>query len=203
MEYMRLIGLTGSIGTGKSTVSKMLSERGIEVIDADAISRRISEVGNEGYNKIVELFGKGVLGDDKSLDRKKIGSIVFSNRAELKRLNDAMHPIIVREIEKRVKELDMDGHDIAVLDAPLLIETGLNESVDFVLLIVCSEEIQLDRIQKRDGLDRKQAEGRIRNQMEQDAKREYADYVIDNSKDIHSLEDEVEKFLEYYGGFGS
>ncbi|KDR95040.1 dephospho-CoA kinase [Peptoclostridium litorale DSM 5388] len=200
---MRLIGLTGSIGTGKSTVSKMLSERGIEVIDADAISRRISEVGNEGYNKIVELFGKGVLGDDKSLDRKKIGSIVFSNRAELKRLNDAMHPIIVREIEKRVKELDMDGHDIAVLDAPLLIETGLNESVDFVLLIVCSEEIQLDRIQKRDGLDRKQAEGRIRNQMEQDAKREYADYVIDNSKDIHSLEDEVEKFLEYYGGFGS
>ena len=200
---MRLIGLTGSIGTGKSTVSKMLSKRGVEVIDADAISRHISKVGNEGYNKIVELFGEGVLGEDKSLDRKKIGGIVFSNREELKRLNDAMHPLIMNEIEKRVKELERAGHDIAVLDAPLLIETGLNESVDFVLLIVCSEDIQLDRIQKRDGLDRKQAQGRIRNQMEQDAKREYADYVIDNSKDIHSLEDEVEKFLEYYGGSGS
>ncbi len=197
---MRLIGLTGSIGTGKSTVSKMLREKGVEIIDADAISRHISEVGNEGYKKIVELFGEGVLSEDKSLDRKKIGNIVFSNENELKRLNDAMHPIIMNEVENQVAELASAGLEIAVLDAPLLIETGLNEFVDFVLLIFCNEDVQIERIQKRDGLDRKQAIARIRNQMDQDKKKKYADYVIDNSKDICSLEEEVEKFLEYYGG---
>ena len=197
---MRLIGLTGSIGTGKSTVSKMLREKGVEIIDADAISRHISEVGNEGYKKIVELFGEGVLSEDKSLDRKKIGNIVFSNENELKRLNDAMHPIIMNEVENQVAELASAGLEIAVLDAPLLIESGLNEFVDFVLLIVCNEDVQIERIQKRDGLDRKQAIARIRNQMDQDKKKKYADYVIDNSKDICSLEEEVERFLEYYGG---
>lgn len=193
---MIIIGLTGSIGSGKSTVSNILKKKNINIIDADKISRKIFD-DKKALDAVVECFGSEILNSDKVLDRKKLGSIVFSDKDKLKKLNSITHPIIINKIKISIDKLKKQGKKIVVLDAPLLIEANLIDLVDILLLIICNEKIQVERIVKRDNIKKEDAILRIRSQMSLDDKKKYADYIIDNSYNQNKLKLEVEKFCNY------
>ncbi|MCT4508362.1 MAG: dephospho-CoA kinase [Tepidibacter sp.] len=193
---MIIIGLTGSIGSGKSTVSNILKKQNINIIDADKISRKIFD-DKKALDAVVECFGSEILNSDKVLDRKKLGSIVFSDKDKLKKLNSITHPIIINKIKVSIDKLKKQGKKIVVLDVPLLIEANLIDLVDILLLIICNEKIQVERIVKRDNIKKEDAILRIRSQMSLDDKKKYADYIIDNSYNQNKLKLEVEKFCNY------
>lgn len=192
---MKVIGLTGSIGTGKSSVSNLLKKKGISIIDADEISRNLTK----NKNIILEieiLFKEKLKNIDGSLDRKKLANIVFNSKSKLEKLNNFLHPKIRLEIQQKIDFYKSSKKEIVFLDAPLLIESNLIEFVDGILLIICDEKIQLDRIRKRDGISEKEVFDRIKNQMSQNEKQKFADFIIDNSFDFKNLEIEVDNFLK-------
>ncbi|CAH2214297.1 dephospho-CoA kinase [Tepidibacter aestuarii] len=193
---MIVIGLTGSIGSGKSTVSNILKKKNINIIDADKISRKIFD-DKKALDEVVKCFGSEILNSDKILDRKKLGSIVFSDEVKLKKLNSITHPIITNKIKVSIDKFKEQGKKIVVLDAPLLIEANLLDLVDMVLLVICNENIQIERIVKRDNINKEDAILRIRSQMRVEDKKKYADYIIDNSYNQDKLELDVEKFCDY------
>ena len=186
----KVIGLTGGIASGKSTVSLMLKARGCYICDADAISRTLLMPGGAAYEKTKEAFPQYV-GKDGLFDRKALGSYVFSNEEELKKLNSITHPIIGRLIRE-----DIDGRDgIIIIDAPLLIEVGLDKLCDKVWLVVADRETRIKRAASRSGLSQEQTAARIDNQMTDDEKLKYADVVIDNSGSIEELEKRIDELF--------
>ncbi|SHF12153.1 dephospho-CoA kinase [Thermoanaerobacter uzonensis DSM 18761] len=192
---MQVIGLTGGIASGKSTVSKLLKKMGAMVIDADIVSREIMVKGTEAYNKIVEYFGKEILKEDGEIDRKKLGNIVFADRRKLKKLNEITHPIIIERIKEKIEEERKKNQQKAiVLDAALLIEMKLYKMVDEVWLVVVDSKTQIKRIMERDKLSYKDAINRIKSQMPLDEKMKYADFIINNSKDFKAMEKQVTLF---------
>ncbi|WP_207641135.1 dephospho-CoA kinase [Peptoclostridium acidaminophilum] len=193
---MIIIGLTGSMGTGKTTVSDFFKRKGIKVVDADDISRSLAKKGSPLLGVLEERFGPGVISNDGSLDRKKLASIVFANEGMLRELNAIMHPRIIDEIKGHIARLEAAGETIIVLDAPLLLETGLDELVDLVLLVTCDSKIQIDRIMARDGATHAEAEMRLAHQMSQEEKKKLADFILDNSGTLDELEASVDDFLE-------
>ena len=148
---MKIIGLTGSIGCGKSSVSNILISKGIKVIDADKIAREIFNFDNV-KNQIVDTFGQYVLNFDGEIDRKKLGQIVFNCSEKLLQLNKITHPVIIEEIKKHINIYLQKHIQFIVLDAPLLIEVGMLDLVDIVLLITCDVNIQVERVKMRDDL---------------------------------------------------
>ncbi|MEJ8552921.1 dephospho-CoA kinase [Tepidibacter sp. Z1-5] len=193
---MIVIGLTGSIGSGKSTVSNILKKKNMDIIDADEISRKIFD-DKKALDVLVEHFGSEILNSDNVLDRKKLGSIVFSDEDKLKKLNSITHPIIINNIKDGIDKFNKQGKKIVILDAPLLIEANLLDLVDMVLLVMCNENVQIKRIIKRDNISKEDAILRIRSQMSVEDKKKYADYIIDNSYNQDKLEADVEKFCNY------
>ncbi len=198
---MKIIGLTGTIGTGKSTVSILLRRKKIKIVDADKISREILNKGNT-LKEIFDYFGEKIKNEDGSLNRKKLGSIVFSNEKELSKLNSITHPKIEESIYREIKAHKESGEKWIILDAPLLIEANLLHMVDWVLLVMCEENIQIKRIMDRDSCSKEQAILRINAQMKTSEKMKYADYIIDNSATLEALESQVEQFLIYLEGKG-
>jgi len=192
---MLVVGLTGSIGTGKSTVSNIFKMKNINIIDADKISREILNSTN-ALKEIFDYFGDEVKNSDGSLDRKKLGSIVFNDDVKLIKLNSITHPKIKEIINEKIKEYKNNNEKVVVVDAPLLIEAKFYDLIDKILLIVCDEEIQIKRIIKRDDCTREDAILRIKSQMSQADKKNYADYIIDNSYDFKILNKQVEEFLK-------
>lgn len=190
-----IIGLTGGIGTGKSTVSAMLKAKGIMVIDSDQIAREVVEPGSKALAQIVAHFGQEVLLPDGRLNRKALGARVFGNEEERKRLMEITHPAIFAETEKRISEAKKNGEALIVLDSPLLIETGRYKQTDLVVLVYADEETQLQRIMSRDNLTEEEARYRINAQMPIDEKRQYADIIIDNRGTIEELEVQVAQLL--------
>lgn len=191
---MRIIGLTGGIASGKSTVARMLVEKGAYVIDADELAREVVEPGREAWQEIVDWFGKGILQADGSIDREKLAEIVFNDRKKLRKLNSIVHPRVGKQLLVRTAEIGEKNPDaIIVYDVPLLIEAGMADIVDIVLLVYVPPEIQIERQQKRDGISRTAAETRLRAQMPLDDKRKMAHVVIDNSGTIAATAEEVEK----------
>lgn len=190
-----IIGLTGGIGTGKSTVSAMLKAKGIMVIDSDQIAREVVEPGSKALAQIVAHFGQEVLLPDGRLNRKTLGARVFGNEEERKRLMEITHPAIFAETEKRISEAQKNGEALIVLDSPLLIETGRYKQTDLVVLVYADEETQLQRIMRRDNLTEEEARNRIIAQMPIDEKRQYADIIIDNRGTIEELEVQVAQLL--------
>ncbi len=174
-----LIGLTGGIASGKSKVSSFLSSRGAFIIDADRIAREIVKPYKNAWKKIVDTWGEEILSPDLSLDRTRLGSIVFSDKEALERLNAITHPEIIREIEHELGE--RSSEDLIVLDAPLLIEAGLCDVVDEVWLVSVTAENQLERLCKRDGISSEEAKKRINSQMPLKEKEKYAHLIIDNN----------------------
>jgi dephospho-CoA kinase len=188
---MLLVGLTGGIASGKSTVSAMLAERGAEIIDADHIARQVVMPGNPAWCKIRDHFGPGVLFPDGSIDRQALADIVFGDPAKLTVLNEITHPEIFARIADRL-EAHHDQDVVVVLDAALLIEAGLGDGVDVVIVTHSPREIQVERLTGK-GLGEKDASSRIAAQLEPEKRLARADIVIDNSGSLEDLGRQVDK----------
>ncbi len=188
---MIVVGLTGNIGCGKSTVSNILKKLGVSIIDADIVSREIL-LDTKVLNLIFDTFGNSIKNTDNTLNRKKLGDIVFNDEKELIKLNNITHPKIKENILNQIKNIK---NDIVVIDAALLIEANYLDIVDKIILVVCDESLQIKRILERDFFTKEEVIKRINSQMPQDKKREFANYIIDNSFSLYKLEDEVKKIL--------
>jgi dephospho-CoA kinase len=192
-----LVGLTGGIGSGKSTVSAMLAERGAEIIDADHIAREVVMPGRDAWCKIRDHFGPGVLFADGSIDRQALADIVFGDKSKLALVNEITHPAIFKRIADRL-EAAKDRDVIVVLDAALLIETGLAQRVDVLVVTHSPKEVQVDRLAAM-GMPAAQAKARIAAQAAPEERLARADIVIDNTGSLEDLGrrvDEVWKELE-------
>ncbi|MEA3422915.1 MAG: dephospho-CoA kinase [Bacillota bacterium] len=192
----KIIGLTGNIASGKSTVSKYLIEKGYKVIDADLVAREIVEVGSKGLILVVENFGKEILNEDGSLNRKKLGSIVFSDENKLSELNNLLHPLIRNEILNKIRN---SIEQIVFIDAALLYETDLDKIVDEVWCVALDDDIQLDRLMKRDDIDKSNALNRINSQGSYESKIKKADIVIMNNSETEDLYNEINEILNVMG----
>ncbi|SET75943.1 dephospho-CoA kinase [Natronincola peptidivorans] len=195
---MKIIGLTGGIATGKSTVSKLLKDKGAIIIDADIVARKIVEKGKPALNEITENFGKEILLENGELDRRKLGRIVFNDPSSLKKLNEITHPKILQEIQKEINYYKQhESHRVIIIDAALLIETNMKDMVDEIWLVTISEEIQRARLMKRDSIGVEEASKRMEAQMSIKEKLPYAHKIIDNSGDLNDLEIQVKKLWEW------
>lgn len=185
---MILVGLTGGIASGKSTVSDFLRQEGAWIFDADEVAHRLISKGNSAYQPVLELFGDGILDDIGEIDRKKLGEIVFAQPAELDRLNQIIHPLVFNALDvEKERIIKKQPQSIIIFDAPLLIEARAHQKMDWVLLVYVDEKTQRKRLIKRDALTTKEAMSRIALQMPLDKKRGYSDEVIDNRKPLHAL----------------
>ena len=193
---MLIIGLTGNIGCGKSSLSKIFMDKGIDVVDADIVSRQIFE-DKELLQTVFEKFGLSIKNNDGSLNRKALGNIVFNDDEKLIELNNITHPRIKEKIFNQIRNLEEQGKPIVILDGALLVETGYLDDIDKLIVVTCDEEIQIERIKKRDNCTKLEALSRIKSQMSQVEKVKYADYTIDNSGTIEELKNKAYKFMSY------
>ena len=187
---MILIGLTGGIGSGKSEVARLLTERGAEIIDADLIVRELQQPGAEVYEKMIELFGSEVVAADKSLDRTAIAKKVFTDESLLKTLNQLVHPIVRRVMNERVESF-RDTDKVVVLDIPLLVENP-REGLDGVLVVDLDAEIAVKRLVEQRNMSADDARARIAKQATREQRLAIADHVIDNSGDRNALTQKIE-----------
>ncbi|MCR8746485.1 dephospho-CoA kinase [Romboutsia lituseburensis] len=193
---MLILGLTGNIGCGKSSLSNIFMNNNIKIIDADIISRQIFE-DRDILQMVFNHFGDGIKNRDNTLNRKALGSIVFNNDKKLIELNELTHPQIYMKIVNQIKKYKLMEEKIVVIDAALLIEGGYLEIIDKLIVVICNKEEQIKRIQYRDACTREDAISRINSQIKQEEKIKFADYVIDNSGDINKLKLEAEKCIAY------
>lgn len=179
---MLKVGLTGSIAVGKSFVLSVLRELGCVTFDADKIAHSVMEQGRPAFEDIVREFGEGVLSEDGSVDRAKLGAIVFADEARRKRLNEIVHPRVIEEQDRLLRQVEKTSpRSIVVIDAALIIESGGYKRFDKLIVAFCEREIQIERLMRRNGITREDAERRIAAQMSSEEKRRYADYEIDTS----------------------
>lgn len=176
-----VIGLTGSIATGKSTIANMLKELNIAVIDADLIAREVVEVDEPAYLEIVGEFGEVILYENKELDRKALGNIVFKDEEKRKKLNNIIHPAIRKEMLAQRDNLIKEGPEAIIMDIPLLFESGLEDYVEKILVAYITEETQLERLIARDKSTEEEALSRIKSQISIEDKKKKADAIIDNN----------------------
>jgi dephospho-CoA kinase len=194
MRPFVLIGLTGGIGTGKSTVSAILRTLGAVVIDADVLAREVVTPGEPVLARIASEFGPGVLRTDGTLDRKALGAIVFADPDKRKRLEAITHPAIREHFARRLGELTAHGfHGLVFFDAPVMIESGHYTTMDRLVVVIADEGAQIARLIDRDGCSRDEAAQKIRSQMPLSEKAKLADYVIDNSGDRAATEKQVKR----------
>ncbi|HEK9101914.1 dephospho-CoA kinase [Bacillus pfraonensis] len=191
-----VIGLTGGIASGKSTVSQMFRELSIPVIDADIIAREVVEQGKEAYKEIVEVFGEEILQADGELDRLKLGSIVFHNEEKRLHLNKIVHPAVRKEMNAQKNMYIKEGVQAVVLDIPLLFESKLTEIVDQILVVAVSPSTQLERLMKRNGFTEEEAKARIGSQMSLAEKVTLANKVIYNDGTITETKAQLQLILK-------
>lgn len=189
-----ILGLTGGIATGKSTVVKVFKELGFPVVDADVIAREVVEVGRPALAKIVSTFGTEMLQPDGSLDRKKLGALVFSDEEKRQKLNALLSPFLREAILSQI-EKKKDRASLVVVDIPLLYEGGYENDMDQVAVVYVPETIQLDRLMKRDHLTEQEAWQRINSQLSIEQKKQRADIVFDNQKTIQETKKLVENWV--------
>jgi dephospho-CoA kinase len=181
---MLRVGLTGSIAVGKSHVVSVLRELGCHVIDADQTAREVVERGTEGLRRIVEEFGEEVLQGDGTLDRARLGGIIFADASKRERLNAILHPLIISAQDELLCRWEAeDPKGIGIVDAALMIESGGYKRFDKIVVVHCRPEIQIERLMRRNNLSRSEALRRISAQMPQEEKMRYADFLIDTSED--------------------
>lgn len=193
---MLILGLTGGIGCGKSSLSNIFRNLNISIVDADIISRKIFE-DKILLKKVFDYFGQNIKNDDGTLNRKALGKIVFNDEEKLRELNNLTHPRIRERIISEIDEIRKKGEGIVILDAAILVESGFLDMVDKLLVVTCQQEVQINRIKNRDNCSEQEAISRINSQMSQEEKSKYGDYIIDNSGTIIELESKAHKFIEY------
>ncbi len=193
---MRVIGLTGGIGTGKSEVAAALAKLGAEVIDADAEGHLAYRNGSAGWERVVELFGQDVLGPDGEVDRPKLGSIVFGDPTALASLNEAVHPLIRERIEARLAELAARGTGVAVVDAALLYQAGWDDLTDEVWAVTSPQEAVADRLVARRGMSEQTLRRRLEAQGPAETVASRADVTIENAGSLRELADRVRRLWQ-------
>ncbi|HEY4554592.1 MAG TPA: dephospho-CoA kinase [Bacillaceae bacterium] len=193
-----IIGLTGGIASGKSTVSNMLRTRGFAIADADIAAREVVEPGEEAYARIVETFGKEILLNDGSIDRTKLGSIIFHDEKKRQRLNAIVHPAVRERMNEWKEEALSAGKQTVIYDIPLLYESNLVHLVDKTMLVYVDEEVQLSRLMERNSLTEEEARARIASQLPLPDKKEWADAVIDNNGTLEDTERQVSLLLDQW-----
>ena len=193
---MLIIGLTGNIGCGKSSLSKIFMEKNIDVVDADIVSRRIFE-DEELLQAVFKQFGPSIKNDDGSLNRRALGNIVFNDDNKLIELNNLTHPRLKEKILGEIENIRNQNKKLVILDGALLVEGGYLDHIDKLLVVTCEESIQIKRIMDRDNCTKQEALSRINSQMSQDEKVKYADYVINNSGSLQDLKNKADSFISY------
>jgi len=188
------VGLTGGIATGKSTVVRMLVKRGARVIDHDGLVHALQEPGQPVWKRIVEAFGRDILGADDRIDRKKLGALVFDDEQRRKALEGIVHPAVLEEAQHQRDEIGrQDRQAIVLSDIPLLLEVGMQDLFDLILLVYAPPQVQILRVMKRNKMTRDEAEARLRAQMPIDEKLKVADLVIRNDGTMRELEKSVDE----------
>jgi dephospho-CoA kinase len=181
---MRIVGLTGGIATGKSTVCKMFGKLGAAIVDADTIAHQAVASGSPAWQEIVAWFGREILQPDGQIDRKKLGSLIFEDAGQRAALNRIVHPVVFAQMDRQVRQLDAAGAcKLVLLDIPLLFESGMHEQIRPIIVVYLSPSLQLQRLMARDGISQADALARIRSQLPIESKKDLADHVIDNGQD--------------------
>ena len=193
---MKLVGLTGGIASGKSTVAKILQSLGAAIVNADDLAREVVEPGHEAWKEIVASFGADILQSDQTLDRQKLRTLIFNQPEARKRLESIIHPRVRALAEERIRDYAAAGYPVAIYEVPLLFEGNLQEWLRPVILVACDVETQTARLQKRDHLTAADAEKHIAAQMSLKDKRRLADYVIENNGSLEDLERQTRQILE-------
>lgn len=195
-----IIGLTGSIASGKSTVSLMFDDLNIPVIDADKISREVVYPGEKAYEKVVHAFGENILRDDKTLDREKLGSIIFADEEKRKQLNSIVHPAVREKMIEQRDAYVKAGETLVVLDIPLLFESKLTHFVDKIVVVYVDKEVQLHRLMKRNGYTEEEANQRINSQITVKEKAVKADAIINNNGTKYDSYQQLEQLVKEWRG---
>jgi dephospho-CoA kinase len=189
---MMLVGLTGGVATGKTTVAKMFRRCGAVVIDADELAREVVKPGKPAWREIVRAFGQQILHPDRTLNRHALGALVFHDKKKLRRLERIIHPRVAREQRRLTTETArQDPHAVVIYDVPLLFEAGIDKRVDKVIVVAADRATQLARLKTRNGLTRAEALRRIKSQLPMNHKRRRADYVLDGTTDRKRLAEAV------------
>ena len=197
-----VVGLTGGISTGKSTVTNIIIEDGFKVIDADKIAREVVEIGKPAYEDIVRVFGEEILDKNLNIDRKKLGSIIFSNKEYRMKLNAIVHPRVFQTMREKLKDYSIENA-VVFLDIPLLIEemniiNGYGINFDEIWVVYTKEKIQIERLMDRDNISYQDAYKKIKSQMPIEQKIEYANRIIDNNNGLNELAVQVKKLLNFF-----
>jgi len=191
------VGLTGGIASGKSTVAKMFQEKGAFLIDFDVLAHSVEETGGPAWEKIVESFGWEILKENSTINREKLGAIVFKDKEKLEKLSRIVHPFVFKEWERRITDIQREEPDaIIISDMPLLIEVGKVDAVDLVVLVYISPEEQVRRLMKRDGYSSDEALVRLDSQMSINEKLRHSDLVIDNEGSFEKTREQVNDIWE-------
>lgn len=194
---MKVVGLTGSIGSGKSTVARMLETLGARVIDADLVAREVVEPGEPAWREIIDEFGEEVIKCNGRIDRKKLADIVFADGSAREKLNRITHPRIIDRIKKKIEQYRREGAKVVIVEAALIVERGgLKDMIDKLVVVTASEDKQLERLLKEGRFTKEEVIARVRAQMKAEEKAAHADFVIDNSGTLESTAKQVLKLWD-------
>ncbi|MBU5212528.1 dephospho-CoA kinase [Heyndrickxia oleronia] len=191
----KIIGLTGGIASGKSTVSNLLRRKGFAIVDADIAARKVVEIGKDAYKQIVEAFGPEILQQDQNLDRKKLGTIVFHDEEKRLMLNQIVHPAVREYMQKEKETALKQGKETVIMDIPLLFESNLGYMVDQTILVYVEQSTQLQRLMDRNQFTEAEAMARIQSQMPLEEKIEKSDAVINNNGTIDETEQQLNEII--------
>ncbi|MEK6773692.1 MAG: dephospho-CoA kinase [Bdellovibrionota bacterium] len=193
---MKWIGLSGGLASGKSTVANFLRRKGFSVLDADQIAKDVLQNGTLGLQKVVETFGKDLIGSDGELNRQKMAQVVFNSPSDLQKLEAIVHPLVQAKVKETRKKLEEKGTKIAFYDVPLLFEKNLQSQFDATVLVSCSETLQRSRMKSRNRWSDEEIEARLKAQLPLAKKEKLAKFIIHNNSDLDQLETQVELLLK-------
>ena len=185
------VGITGGIGSGKSTVTNMLKNKDLPIVDADIVAREIFILYPEVLSKIKVEFGEEFFDEDGKLKRKELGNYIFEKDSRRRKLEDIVMPYIIREIQYRLKAYEEENCELCFLDAPTLIENNLHSTMDVTILVWVNSKVQIQRVMQRDGLDLNETMNRIKAQMSLEEKKKFADFIIDNGGSVENTESQL------------
>ncbi len=197
MKDSLIIGLTGGIASGKSTVCKFFSNLSIPIIDADQISHDLTKINGSAYSEVIEYFGENITGENGDIDRKKLGTIVFNSKSKKEKLESIIHPKVLSTIQAEIKSR---RGEYKIIEVPLLIESGFQEFTNRILVVDCSTETQMERLMKRDGVTEEYAKNILSNQIDRETRLKFANEIVINEKNnsLLKLEDQVKKIHNFY-----
>ena len=197
MKDSLIIGLTGGIASGKSTVCKFFSNLSIPIIDADQISHDLTKINGSAYSEVIEYFGENITGENGDIDRKKLGTIVFNSKSKKEKLESIIHPKVLSTIQAEIKSR---RGEYKIIEVPLLIESGFQEFINRILVVDCSTETQMERLMKRDGVTEEYAKNILSNQIDRETRLKFANEIVINEKNnsLLKLEDQVKKIHNFY-----